>query len=266
LGPYRLAELIDEGGSAEVYRVDNAHTGQALALKILKQSCCSDEFQRARFIEEGRTALALKNPNIVAASELDELDGAPCILMELLAGGSLKERLAGGQTLPAASAIRTATHIASALAYAHSRGIIHLDLKPTNILFTEDGATAKLSDFGIARIGGNEKSVNRAQEPLMATPRYMSPEQATATAPDERSDLFSLGAILYEMLTGRKAFDSDSLEALIEQVKHQQVMPITSPELPPQLRKIVARLLEKKPAERFTSAGELTEALAELTL
>ena len=182
--------------------------------------------------------------------------------MELLDGRTLRTRLQDG-AIPQTQVVAIGIQIAGALAYAHGEGVIHLDLKPSNILFTGNGETAKITDFGIASERDGNRDTQRARGTIMATPRYMSPEQAAGAAVGGSSDLFSLGVILYEMLTGRKAFDADALPGLIDQVRHKNPTPISTlnPSISLKLQKIVEQLMRKKAGRRFANAGEVVLAL-----
>lgn len=190
------------------------------------------------------------------------LDQSPYILMELLDGRSLRGRLRDG-AMPQTQVVATGIQIASALAYAHREGVVHLDLKPSNILFAGNSETAKITDFGIAIEKDGNRDTHGALGTVMATPRYMSPEQAAGATVGGSSDLFSLGVILYEMLTGRKAFDADALPGLIDQVRHKNPAPINklNPSVTPKLQKIVEQLMQKKAGRRFGNAGEVVLAL-----
>ena len=249
---------------AEVYRAYDPRSGQCLALKILKAGHSARAKHAERFLREAKTTATLHHPKIVTIYDIGSFEELPYIAMELLTGGSLAEKMHGGIPMSTAAILTITTQIASALEHAHGHRVIHLDLKPTNILFAEGACAVKITDFGIAL---SDKGIDKKPGQggiLMATPRYMSPEQATGTEPDARSDLFSLGLVLYEMITGQKVFEADTLTALIAQIAGEEPAPITDlvPDVPPGLQKIVAKMLQKKPARRFQSAGELALALA----
>jgi len=245
---YRIVRKIGEGGMAQVYLAERERDGIQLALKILTPSLRSDDVFRRRFEREYKLLVALENEHVARIYDQGFAGENPFIAMEFFPGGDLKVRLV--QPVTSLGALRIASQIAKALDAIHSQGVIHRDLKPQNILFRENGRLA-IVDFGLARDLGTDSSLT-AHGSLFATPRYMSPEQFLGQAVDPRSDLYSLGVILVEMLTGRRVFEAENAAGLIYQHVHGPI-----PQLPGKLagyQPIVDRLLAKKPDDRFQSA------------
>ena len=259
LGKYQIVEEIGRGGMATVYKAwDTAHQ-RYVALKVLPPYFQHDTEFLKRFHREARAAAKLDHPNIVRVYEAGEVDGINYIAMEYIAEGSLQDRLTG-EPLDPATAIDIAVQIASALAYAHARDIVHRDVKPSNVLLTGDGR-ALLADFGIAR--ASEHSWITRTGTLIGTPEYMSPEQAEGKAVDHRSDLYSLGIVLYQMLTGRVPFAGDTPLAVLHKQVYEAPPPprALNPEIPAGVEKALFRALAKRPKDRYQSAGEMAAAL-----
>lgn len=263
IGRFEIAQKIGEGGMAEVYRAYDPDINRSVALKILKEEHCADQEHTSRFIKEGKAAGALTHPNIVTIYDVGKVDDVPYIMMELLEGENLGDIMRTGERISHDVIIDLAIEIASALDYAHKKGVIHRDLKPDNIMMGADGASAKIADFGIARVEETDNAESTQVGMMLGTPRYMSPEQACGTAIDGRSDLFTLGVILYEMITGQKAFDAESIPTLIMQIVQKDPIPIRqlNSQAPVGMQKIVAKLLQKKPDKRFQNGAELVQAL-----
>ncbi|MEJ5979335.1 protein kinase [Novosphingobium sp. PS1R-30] len=267
LGRYRIDAKIGEGAMADVYRGHDESIGRAVALKVLKEELARDAELSARFMREARAAGALNHPNIATIYDVGSVDGVAYIAMELVEGQPLDVALQAQGRLPYERVLSLGLQLASALAYAHDAGIVHRDLKPSNILLTSDGRTAKLLDFGVARIerDGADQDLARTQfGQLMGTPRYMSPEQALGNPVDHRSDLFSLGVVLYELTTGKVAFPGTTLATLAIKIAQEQVEPIerSAADCPRGMTFIIDKLLAKKPEHRFASAQVLNEAIA----
>ena len=259
LGHYRIVSLLGRGGMADVYRAEDERLGREVALKAVPPEFARDPERVERFEHEVRAAARLTHPNIVTVYEFGQGAGQHFYTMALMPGGDLKARVrAHPDGMPPEEARAVAAAMARALDYAHKRGLVHRDVKPENILFGEDGAP-QLTDFGIARAMSSGTRMTAAGMSI-GSPHYMSPEQARGQAVDGRSDLYSLGVVLYEMLTGRVPFDvGDTLAVAYAHVND----PV--PELPPAQRDwqpVVDRLLAKSPDDRFGSAGELAEVLA----
>jgi serine/threonine protein kinase/tetratricopeptide (TPR) repeat protein len=274
LGPYEILGQIGAGGMGEVYRARDTRLGREVAIKVLPAGVSSDPDRLRRFEQEARAASALNHPNILTVHDVGTHDGAPYVVSEFLEGETLRERLSAGG-FSARKAVECGVQIAQGLAAAHEKGIVHRDLKPENVFLTRDGR-AKILDFGLAKLVVSEigsvslteaPTASPATEPgvILGTIGYMSPEQVRGQPADQRSDIFAFGAILYELLTGQRAFRGESaVEALNAILKEEPpVVSAASPRLSPALDRVVRRCLEKSPEERFQSARDLAFALGE---
>ncbi len=263
LGRFEIIELIGEGGMALVYRAYDPQIDRSVALKILKGEHCQNEEYKNRFIREGRAAGALTHPHIVTVYDVGTIEGAPYIMMELLSGDTLGDLLLRGDRLTPEQTLECVAQLADALDYAHARNVVHRDMKPDNIIFNREDGMVKIADFGIARLIEAEVSDSTQAGMMLGTPRYMSPEQATGEAIDGRSDLFAVGVIMYEMITGQKAFDAESMTTLILQIVQKDPVPIrqTVSNAPIGFEKIVNKLLQKRPEKRFQTGKELKTAV-----
>ncbi len=247
----------------EVYRATDTRLGRDVAVKILPERLASDPSAAERFDREARAVAALSHPNIMAIHDIGREHGVTFAVTELLEGETLRDRLAAGR-IPLRKAVDLATQIAQGLAAAHAKGIIHRDLKPENIFLTRDGH-AKILDFGLAKVqpvGGTEQTQTAAPtDPgtVMGTTGYLSPEQAQARPIDTRSDIFSFGAVFYEMIGGTRAFKGDSTIDTLHSIVHNQPPPISSiaPDVPTELRWILDKCLAKDPDERYQSTRDL---------
>jgi serine/threonine protein kinase len=270
LGHYRVLEQIGSGGMGEVYRATDDRLGRDVALKVLKPSLAQDRDRLRRFELEARSAALLSHPNIVAIYDIGMHDGAPYIVSELLQGKTLRQILLGG-SIPLRQATEYGVQIAQGLAAAHEKQIVHRDLKPENLFVTSDGRV-KILDFGIAKLTlpAPDAGAPLASLPtqtksgsLLGTVAYMSPEQLRAKTVDHRSDIFSFGAILYEMLTGKRAFSGqtevDTITAVLKEEPPE--MTLVRPNIPAAFDRIGRHCLEKEPEDRFQSARELVFAL-----
>ncbi|MFN0121465.1 MAG: protein kinase domain-containing protein, partial [Blastocatellia bacterium] len=258
----------------EVYRARDTRLAREVAIKVLPADFANDDERLRRFEQEARATSALNHPNILTVHDFGMHDGAPYIVEELLDGEELREQMNAG-ALPVRKAIEYAQQIAAGLAAAHEKGIMHRDLKPENIFITKDGRV-KILDFGLAKlrplrnesVGSEVATRKQITDPgtVMGTVAYMSPEQAEGRDADHRSDIFSFGLILYEMLAGRRAFAGDSAAALISAILRDDPPELsgTNARISPALDKIVRRCLEKKPEHRFHSAHDLGFALEAL--
>lgn len=271
LGPYRVDAAIGVGGMGEVYRATDTRLDRSVAIKVLTGELAADPMLHARFEREAKAISSLNHSNICALYDVGEAklsEGAPLqyLVMEYLDGETLETRIGKG-ALPVEQVLRIGIEIADALDKAHRRGIVHRDLKPGNVMLTKSGA--KLLDFGLARTSGEyvEASVDGAtamrpltrEGTLVGTYQYMSPEQLEGNAADARSDLFALGAMLYEMLTGRRAFDGKSRASIIASILAGEITPISEikPLVPPALDRVVRVCLAKDPDERWQTAHDV---------
>jgi len=271
LGHYRVQEKVGSGGMGEVYRATDDRLGREVALKVLKPSLAQDQDRLRRFEQEARAAAALSHPNIVAIYDIGMCDGAPYIVSELLAGQTLRERLLEGM-IPIRQVADYALQIAQGLAAAHEKHIVHRDLKPENLFLTRDGRI-KILDFGIAKLVNPELEGDRSQATMttqtrsgsvLGTVAYMSPEQLRGRSVDHRSDIFSFGAILYEMLAGRRAFAGETQVDTMTAILKDDPPEIADlrPGIPAAFEPIVRHCLEKEPENRFQSARDLAFALS----
>jgi Tol biopolymer transport system component len=281
LGPYEIVSAIGAGGMGEVYRARDQRLSRDVAIKVLSPSFAGDPDRLRRFEQEARAAGALNHPNILAVYDLGTHNGSPYLVSEFLEGETLREKLSEGP-LPSRKAIEITAGIAQGLAAAHEKGIFHRDLKPENIFLTRDGR-AKILDFGLAKITVREPEGDQqtrtqaapraaATEPgiVLGTVGYMSPEQVRGQAADARADIFALGAILYEMLSGQRAFRRESSVETMSAILKEDPPELSTVarNIPPALERIVNHCLEKNPDQRFQSARDLAfdlEALSGLS-
>jgi eukaryotic-like serine/threonine-protein kinase len=241
LGEYEVQKLIGSGGMGEVYRARDTRLGRDVAIKVLPSFLSQDPDRLRRFEQEARAAAALNHPNILAVFQMGAYEGAPYLVSELLEGGTLREHLVRGP-MPLRKAIDCGVQIARGLAAAHEKGIVHRDLKPENLFVTKDGV-------------------------VMGTVGYMSPEQVCGNAADHRADIFAFGAILYEMLAGKRAFQKPTSAETMSAILNEDPPGISQivPNLPPGLQRVAHRCLEKNPEQRFQSASDLAFALEALS-
>src|SRR5687767_10998252 len=275
LGRYEIHSLLGEGGMGEVYRARDTELGREVAVKVLPFSFSADRDRLTRFKQEACAAGALNHPNILVVHDIGAHDGSPYVVSELLEGETLRKRI-GGSPLGPRRAIDYALHIAHGLAAAHERGIIHRDLKPENIFITNDGRV-KIRDFGLAKLTQDDGSQQQTNIPtrrvdtdpgvVIGTVGYMSPEQLKGRAADQRSDIFSFGAILYEMLSGRRAFHGESAAETMSAILKEDPPELsdTNKNVSPALERLVNHCLEKNPESRFHSARDITFALEALS-
>jgi Tol biopolymer transport system component len=268
LGPYEILGAIGAGGMGEVFRAKDSRLGREVAIKVLPSEYSSDPDRLRRFEQEARAAGLLNHPNILSVYDIGTHEGCPYVVSELLIGETLRERI-GGTPIGARKLVEYALQIAHGLGAAHEKGIVHRDLKPENIFLTRDGRV-KILDFGLAKLtipepvsGGKSQLATRevGTQPgmVLGTVGYMSPEQVRGREVDHRSDIFSLGAILYEMATGKRAFHRDSTADTMSAIlKEDPVDPSsTNQSFPPALERIIRHCLEKNAEERFQSARDL---------
>ncbi len=270
LGPYEILAPLGAGGMGEVYRARDTRLGREVAVKVLPAAFSADPDRLRRFEQEARAASALNHPNILTVHDVGTHDGVPYVVTELLEGETLRECLSDG-ALFFRRAVDYAIQVAHGLAAAHEKGIVHRDLKPENVFVTTDGRV-KILDFGLAKLMQPDTSAEGATkaptltEPgvVLGTVGYMSPEQVRGQAADHRSDIFSFGAMLYEMLTGRRAFRGASAVETLNAILKEEPSELPPREISPALDHVVRRCLEKGRHERFQSARDLAFALQEV--
>jgi eukaryotic-like serine/threonine-protein kinase len=276
IAQYTIVSKIGEGGMGEVWRARDTKLGRDVAIKFLPVALSENEDRLRRFEQEAQAAGALNHPNILVIHHIGTHEGAPYIVSELLEGETLRERI-GGSALPQRKALDYALQIARGLAAAHEKGIVHRDLKPDNVFITNDGRV-KILDFGLAKLTGPPdgaesqtevptRKVNTDPGTVMGTVGYMSPEQLKGLRVDHRSDIFSFGAVLYEMLSGKRAFGGDSMAETMSAILREDPpdLSVTNKTISPALERVVHHCLEKNPAERFHSASDLGFALESLS-
>jgi eukaryotic-like serine/threonine-protein kinase len=269
LGPYEIIAPLGAGGMGEVYRARDSRLDRTVAIKILPPEFAADPERVRRFEQESRSVAALSHPNVVAIYDVGTQDGLRFLVTEFLEGKTLRERLQEG-SLSVNKAVDYGLQIARGLAGAHERGIVHRDLKPENVFITRDGH-AKLLDFGLARVraaSDNDKTIGSQTSPgvVMGTAGYMSPEQVRGEAVDHRTDIFSFGAVLYEMLDGKRAFTGDtSVEVMTAILKSEPAQFDGELKVSPGLERIIRHCLEKSPNDRFQTARDLSFALEALS-
>jgi len=272
LGSYHIQGVLGAGGMGEVYKAWDPRLNRTVAIKVLPVDQVMDSERKRRFIQEARAASALNHPNIITIHDIGRENDVDFIVMEYVSGKTLDLRIPRkGMRLD--EALRVAIQMADALSKAHSAGIIHRDLKPTNIMITEDGLV-KVLDFGLAKLTETKSAQEGTRTPqtqteegmIIGTLSYMSPEQAGGKKVDARSDIFSFGAVLYEMVTGRKAFEGDSMVSTLAAIVKQEPKAITQlvPDSPHELERIINRCLRKDPARRFHHMQDLKVELEEL--
>src|ERR1035441_1274295 len=268
IGPYEVVAPLGAGGMGEVWRARDPRLGRDVALKVLPDEMVRDTGRIARFDAEARAASALNHPNIVPVYDIGEDAGRTYLSMELLEGVNLRQLLDGG-ALPLSKALQIATQIADGLAAAHARGIVHRDLKPENVILTTDNVV-KILDFGLAKTsplagskGENEATMSAAPSTeagtLLGTVGYMSPEQASGNLVDFRSDQFSFGTILYELVTGRRAWRKATPAETLVAIMREDPAPISSGDhiVPAAVGRVVGRCLAKSPDERYSATRDL---------
>jgi serine/threonine protein kinase len=272
LGPYEIQSPLGAGGMGEVYRARDTRLGRDVAIKVLPEALAHDADRLRRFEQEARAIAALNHPNILGIHDIGTHEGAPFLVSEFLEGQTLREKLVTGP-LPVRRAIEYALGIVEGLAAAHEKGVVHRDLKPENVFVTRDGRM-KVLDFGLAKLvrpeENHEPAVTLTDPTLpgmvMGTVGYMSPEQVRGEPCDARSDIFSFGAVLYEMLTGKRTFKREtSAETMTAILRDEpQALNDTGWQGPLELQRILARCLEKNVARRFQSASDLGFAIESL--
>jgi serine/threonine protein kinase/cephalosporin-C deacetylase-like acetyl esterase len=256
---YRILEMLGEGGMGVVYKAEDLQLHRLAALKFLPAQLARDDEARERLIHEARAASALDHPNIGVVYEIGEHDGRYFIAMACYEGATLREKLKDGPLAPD-EALAIAEQVAQGLARAHAKGIVHRDIKPANILLPTDGPV-RIVDFGLAKLAGATRLTKAGS--TLGTAMYMSPEQAQGGDVDQRSDLWSLGAVLYEMLTGRPPFRADFETAIVYAVLNEEPTPVRqlNPLVPQEMEQIIGRALRKKPEARYSSTQEMLQEI-----
>ncbi len=265
LGNYRVLQVLGQGGMGKVYQAEDTLLQRQVALKVMLPGVASNDKARQRFLREARAAAALEHDNIVTIHQVGEDNGIPFLAMPLLRGESLEERLRRDGKLPIGEVVRVGREMAEGLAAAHEHGLIHRDIKPGNIWLEGKRARVKVLDFGLARpvAAGQDNPVTEAGA-VLGTPAYMAPEQARGEEVDGRADLFSLGCVLYQMSTGTRPFQGETLMAVLSSVLLDQpeAPRQRNPEMPAALSELVLRLLAKDREQRPASAQAVAEELA----
>ena len=263
VGRYQIREVLGRGAMATVYKAYDPSIDRTLAIKVLHPDLCVNEEYRNRFLREAKAAGILSHPNIVTIFDVGEVDGRPYIAMELLDGTPLNDLMDVAGKLPISDAVGIGIQLTRALDYAHSKGIVHRDVKPSNIIQLKDSIIIKVTDFGICHIDSPEDTQQTTMGQVLGTPQYMPPEQALGQKVDARSDLFSVGVVLYLLLTGKRPFDGETLATVMYRIANEEPEPIdhVRGDIPPALRRIVDRCLKKQPEKRFQSGLELADAL-----
>src|SRR5580693_4672416 len=275
LGPYEILAPLGAGGMGEVYRARDSRLKREVAIKVLPHSLSLDADRLRRFEQEALATAALNHPNILAVFDIGASEGSPYVVSEILEGETLRERLRSG-LMPIRKALDYASQIAHGLAAAHEKGIIHRDLKPENLFLTKDGRL-KILDFGLAKLTQADPGSNPSMATVthgateagvvLGTAGYMSPEQVRGLTLDPRSDIFSFGAILYEMLSGKRAFHGDTPADTMSSILKEDPPELneTNRNASPAIERIVQHCLEKNPESRFHSASDIAFDLEHLS-
>src|SRR6266542_3347778 len=276
LGPYKILAPLGAGGMGEVYRAKDPNLGRDVAIKVLPEAVAKDAERLARFEREARSLASLNHPNIVTIFSIEESGGTRFLAMELVEGESLDTLLASGG-LPLSRFFEISVPLSEALSAAHERGIVHRDLKPSNVMVTREGRV-KVLDFGLAKREPADSDPNRTDTPtesraeltgegqVFGTVAYMSPEQARGGKVDARSDVFSLGVLLYQMLIGQRPFQGVSAADIISSILRDKAPSVTDlrADVPPHLARILRRCLEKDPRDRYQTSRDVFNELREL--
>ncbi len=262
VGEYRITAYLGAGGMGEVYRAVHTRLGREAAIKVLN-GAQADTRHFYRFFNEARIQASLRHPGIAVLYDYCELNGLPCIVMEYVDGQTLEEKIAAEGALPPAEAVRIFKAVVETVAYLHRQGIVHRDLKSNNIKLTGAGEV-KLLDFGIARTDFTPNLTLIGN--VVGTPQYLSPEQLSGSQADERSDIWALGVLFYEMLSGTLPFEAANILQLCDRIKKADYIPPSAlnPAVPPTLEAILARCLKRHPADRYPSAQQLLAEIEKL--
>ena len=265
LGKYTIQEQLGRGGMGVVWKAFDPDLHRAVAIKVLGDQLLHSPTARRRFLREARAAAAISHPNVLTIHSVEEQERIPFLVMEYVSGKSLREYVSGKGALEPVEVIRLGGQIALGLAAAHAQGVIHRDVKPGNVMLDEGATCAQLTDFGLARVAFDNVELT-SHDQNVGTPAYMSPESLRGKQIDARSDLFSLGCVLYLMLTGHSPFTGRSQGEIIHKIIESQPtrLHVLNPAIPEVLSEIVEQLLQKSPDDRFQSAGEVADVLSRL--
>ncbi len=260
---YKILSKLGEGGMGVVYKAIDAKLNRSVALKFLATHLLGENEEKTRFIREAQAAAALDHPNICTVHEIDEIDGQTFIAMACVEGQSVKQKIAA-RPLKLDEALEIAIQTAQGLKAAHQKGIVHRDVKPANLMLTEEGQV-KIMDFGLAQLAERSRLTKTAT--ILGTPAYMSPEQAQKSATDRRTDIWSLGVVVYEMVTGQLPFEREREQAVLYAISSQEPEPITALRagLPMELEWIVSKALAKDREERYQHVEEMIVDLKSLS-
>jgi serine/threonine protein kinase len=270
LGPYRVLRVLGSGSMGLVFEAEDIHLHRLVALKVMKKDQARKADNRARFLQEARSAAQIEHDHIVTIYQVGEDRDVPFLAMKLLQGESLEERLNREGPLPPEEVVRIGKEIASGLSAAHEKGLIHRDIKPANIWLEEGTGRVKIVDFGLARAYDDEAATEAERNYLIGTPLYMSPEQARGAEAEPRSDLFSLGAVLYRCATGELPFKGSTSREVLVKVLREDPEPVrdVNRDVPPSLARVIMDMLSKAPDDRYRTAdiviGVLEEARKKL--
>ena len=253
---YKITEKLGEGGMGVVYKAEDTKLERPVALKFLRSDALEDEEHKARFLREARAVASLNHPNICVIHEIDEIEGESFIAMEFVEGESVKQKIKA-RPLKLDGAVDIAVQTAQGLQAAHEKGVVHRDIKSSNLIVTPQGRV-KVMDFGLAQLA--ERSQLTKTATILGTPAYMSPEQARKSTTDRRTDIWSLGVVIYEMVTGTLPFDRERLEAVLYAIGNEEPEPVTALRagLPMELEWIVGKALAKDTDERYQHVEEMT--------
>jgi urea transport system substrate-binding protein len=262
LAHYLIGKVLGQGGMGRVYHAEDMRLRRPVALKVMLPEMTAQPGARERFLREARAMAALRNDHVITIFEVGQADEIPFLAMEFLHGQTLQERLDAGPAFAVNEILRIGREVATGLAAAQERGLVHRDIKPANLWLEEPGGRVKILDFGLARPIDDRAGLSRSGD-VIGTPQYMAPEQALAQPVDGRSDLFSLGVVLYRLCTGQPPFRGDSITAVLVAVATERPRPVQelNPNIPAALADLVMRLLEKDPTQRPASAAELAAAI-----
>jgi len=266
IGRYQVERELGRGTMSIVYKAFDPRIDRYLAVKVLREKFARDVTSRQRFLREARSAGGLGHPNIVTVFDVGQIDGLPFMAMELLEGDTLDDRLNEETPLSVEEVLEIGIQLCSALSYAHERGVIHRDVKPANVYFDAGSGVAKLLDFGIAGVSSQEPGPAADRGLIAGTPAYMAPEQISGDSQDARCDLYSLGVVLYRLLSGRLPFDEANLSEQMARVVREPPPPLEpiNADTPVELIEVTHRLLAKKPAARYNSADEVLNELQDI--